>query len=113
VPDAARVPAYTEVLRRELEIDLFEPTQPERIRAEAARLATDEKLDQRGIAKRLGVTQPAVGEALALDRMMRERGLISPYVPLASPPEDYKKLRRHKNPKYRFEPEEGYEPPPL
>ena len=51
--------------------------------------------------------------ALKLSRLMRERGLDSPYQPLAAPPEGYGKLRRHKNSNYRFEPEEGYGPPPL
>ena len=112
VPDAGRDPDYVAALSRELEIDLFEPTQRESARMEAARLEA-EGLEQRDIARRLGVTQPAVFNALQLDRLMRGRGLDSPYVALTAPPDDYGKLRRHENPKYRFEPEEGYEPPPL
>jgi hypothetical protein len=114
IPDAARAPEYVTALTRELTIDLFEPTQRERIRAEAARLSA-EGLGQREIAERIPErpTQPAVANALALDRLMRERGLDSPYEVLKAPPEDYGRLRLYKNPKYRFELEEGYTPPEL
>jgi hypothetical protein len=44
---------------------------------------------------------------------MRELGLVSPYVPVAEPPADYPKLRRHRNPKYRFAPVEGYQRPEM
>jgi hypothetical protein len=58
-------------------------------------------------------TATAVQDALALDRAMRDRGLATPYVNVLAPPEDYSKLRRHKNPKYRFIPLEGHLPPEL
>jgi site-specific DNA recombinase len=58
-------------------------------------------------------TQPAVSNALALDRMMRERNLETPYEFVSEPPEDYAKLRRHKNAKYRFEPAPDHVPPPI
>ena len=54
------------------------------------------------------MTQPAVSKALALDRLMREQGLDTPYEIVTEPPADYPKLRRHLNPKYRFEPVDGY-----
>jgi len=44
---------------------------------------------------------------------MRELGLTSPYVLVTEPPEDYPKLRRHRNPKYSFRPREGYVRPAL
>lgn len=40
-------------------------------------------------------------------------GLTSPLVQVLSPPDDYAKLRRHKNAKYRFLPLEGYPPLPF
>jgi hypothetical protein len=40
---------------------------------------------------------------------MQELGLDTPDVLLQEPPDDYAKLRRHKNPKYRFEPLGDYE----
>ena len=72
-----------------------------------------EKMEQRIIAGRLGVTQTAVYDALALDRKMKEMGLTTPYMMIGEPPSDYHKLRRHKNPKYRFEAVEGFQQPPL
>ena len=112
VPDARHAPGFVRMLTRVLTVDLFEPPQRERVRAEAVRL-TAEGLDQRMVAARLQVTQPAVSKALILDRLMREQGLETPYVLVAEPPADYPKLRRHLNPKYRFEAVEGYRRPAL
>jgi hypothetical protein len=44
---------------------------------------------------------------------MLDLGLDDPYVMVTGPPDDIKKFRRHRNPRYRFTPLEGYEPPPL
>jgi hypothetical protein len=112
VSDAFMVPEFGAMLSRELTLDLFIPPQRERIREEAARLRAA-GLTQREIGRRLAepATQAAVCDALALDRLMRERGLAGPYVFVDGPPEDYPKLRRHRNPKYRFEPLEGYPRP--
>jgi hypothetical protein len=114
IPDASRAPEVETMLTRILTLDLFEPTQRERIREDAVRLAA-QGLEQRAIARQLPekVTQPAVTNALALDRAMRKQGLDTPYVLVPEPPDDYSKLRRHCNPKYRFEPEAGYQPPPI
>jgi hypothetical protein len=51
--------------------------------------------------------------ALALERLMRSRGLDSPYVVVTGLPDDHAKVRRHCSTKYRFEPETGYQWPPL
>jgi hypothetical protein len=48
-----------------------------------------------------------------LDRKLKELGLESPYVPVTEPPEDYPKLRRHKNSGYKFRPREGYQRPAI
>lgn len=110
-PDARRAPGVTAFLTRTVTLDLFDPPQRERIRAHAVRLAAD-GYDQRQVATRLPepATQAAVSQALALDRRVRELGLAGPYVFVAAPPADYPKLRRHRNPKYRFEPLPGHEP---
>jgi site-specific DNA recombinase len=112
VPDARHAPEFENLVTRLLTINLFEPPQRERIREEAVRL-TAAGLDQRQVATRLHVTQPVISRALMLDRMMRERGLDTPYVLVTEPPDDYPKLRRHLNPKSVFQPIEGYEPPSL
>ncbi|OAI53255.1 hypothetical protein AYO44_04290 [Planctomycetaceae bacterium SCGC AG-212-F19] len=114
VPDIAHVAAINGLLTCQLTLDLFEsPSQRERIRLDAVRLAA-QGLDQREIARRLAEkpSQAVAQRALALDRKMREQGLESPYDFLAEPPTDYPKLRRHLNPKYRFEPLDGYPLPP-
>ncbi len=113
VPDAQLVPGLGGLLNRELSLDLFEqPPQRERIREEAVRLAAS-GLTQRQIAARLSERPklPAVQKALALDQTMRQSGLNSPYVVVTEPPEDYSKLKRHRNSKYAFQPREGYQQP--
>lgn len=114
VPDAGRVPGLRESLARHLTLDLFEPPQRERIRAEAVGLA-GQGLEQREVARRLPERprQATVHKALALDREMRARGLTAPYVLVAEPPADYAKLCRYRNPRFRFEPVQGYVRPPL
>jgi hypothetical protein len=114
IHDLALVSGLSDLLCCELTLDLFEPPQRERIREEAVRL-TARGLHQREIARLLSErpTQTAVQRALALHRKMVDLGLTTPYVPLLEPPHDYPKLRRHLNPKYRFEPLEGYRPPTI
>jgi hypothetical protein len=113
MPDVHHVPELEGLLRREVTIDLFEPVQRERIRKEVVHLATT--ATQRQIITQLPekATLPAIQRAMAVDRKMRDLGLVSPYLAVLDPPEDYGKLRRHKNPKYRFEPLAGYQPPAL
>jgi len=110
--DAEHVPGLIELLTFEQTIDLFNPPQREEIRLRAVEL-TARRMKQRDIAQELKVTQTAVQNALALDRKMKELGLSSPYVVMTHPPEDYPKLRRHKNPKFCFELSPGYSPTPL
>jgi hypothetical protein len=114
VPDARRAPGVAALLTHTVTLDLFEPPQRERIRAEAVRLAGT-GLDQRQIARQLPepATQAAVSQAIALDRRMRTLGLDTPYVLVGDPPSDYPKLRRHHNAKYRFEPLPDHRPPEL
>jgi hypothetical protein len=114
VPDARHVSGLEEMLTRELTLDLFEPPQRERIREAVVRL-TAQGLKQREIISLLPekASQAAVQHALALDRQMREQGLDTPYVLVTEPPQDYAKLRRHKNPKYRFMPLESSQRPAI
>jgi site-specific DNA recombinase len=118
IPDAEHVPDLPKLLTRTFTIDLFVPPQRERIRETAVRLAA-EGYGPREIARRIpGITPEkptatAVQNALALDAKMKELGLDSPYIILWEPPEDYPKLRRHKNSKYRFEPRDGYQRPEI
>jgi len=114
IPDAASIPELQQLLTRELTLDLFEPTQRELIRPEAVRLVTA-GLEQREIASQLEgkPTQTAVWNALKLNQQMLDLGFSSPYVFLEEPPDDYTKLRRHKNKKYSFQVKAGYQRPPL
>lgn len=114
VADANLAPGLVASLSREVTLDLFKPTQCERIREEAVQWKSQGLL-HREIACQIAErpTTTAVSNALILDRRMKELGLESPYVLLLEPPDDYRKLRRHKNSKYRFESEEGYVRKPL
>jgi hypothetical protein len=95
--------SLTGALQRSLIVDLFEPPQREQFRARVVQL-TSKGLQQRDIAEELGISQAAVQDALALGRRMKQLGIVDPYVPLAAPPDDYRKLRRHRHPRYRFQP---------
>ena len=114
ISDAASIPELQQLLSQEFTLDLLEPPQRELIRPEAARLAAT-GLEQREIASQLEEkpTQTAVWNALKLHQQMLDLGLTSPYVFVEEPPEDYGKLRKHKNKKYSFQAKPGYQRPAL
>lgn len=106
VPDARGLEGLTDVLRRELVVDLFDPPQREAFRERVVALRS-EGLTERQVAARLGITQPAAQYAAALAREVARRGLSDPYVPLTGPPDDYNRLRRHRHPRYKFVPRDA------
>lgn len=118
VPDAAAVPGLGGFLQREATLDLFELPQRERIRPDAV-LWEEAGLGPKAIAAKIAETTrerptaTAVQNALALHERMIALGLTSPLVQVLMPPDDYPKLRRHKNAKYQFVPLDGYVPPTL
>jgi hypothetical protein len=114
LPGIEELPDVRHLLTRELTLDLFEPPQRLRILPESVRFAAS-GLSQVQIAQQLTerATATAVGRALALAKEMEGQGLTDPLLVIESPPDDYRKLRRHKNPKYLFQPLEGYERPTL
>jgi len=113
LPGVQDLPEVSRLLTRVITLDLFEPAQRLRILPHATRLAGP-GVAYKEIAQLIAEqtlerpTATAVGSALALAKRMQELGQISPFSLVESPPEDYPKLRRHKNAKYRFEPLEGY-----
>lgn len=102
-------PALRGALERPLVVDLFDPPEREAFRVRAMELAAN-GLKQRDIADELGISQAAVQQALALAKCLGQSGLTDAYTPLGAPPEDYAKLRRHRHPRYRFEPLAREEP---
>ncbi|MEZ5941349.1 MAG: recombinase family protein [Planctomycetaceae bacterium] len=112
--DMSQAPGMQEYLTRELTIDLFEEPTRERLRKQVVeRFAVGEK--QRDIAMEFETHQATIQRALKLDRLMRDRGLASPYELVTEPPgqADNRKMKRHRHPRYHFELKEGYEPPLL
>jgi hypothetical protein len=114
LPGIEEMPDVSHLVTREITLDLFKPLQRLRILPEAARLS-ESGLSQKRIAQQLTerATATAVGRALALAKEMEGQGLTDPLLLIESPPDDYRKLRRHKNPKYQYQPLEGYERQPL
>jgi hypothetical protein len=103
---AAQAGASAGLLRTSFWVDLFDP--PQRVvYRERVRALKEQKLTEREIARRLGLTQPIVQQALKLDRMMVAAGLTDPYVPLKAPPEG-RKYRQHLHPQYAFRPRDGF-----
>jgi hypothetical protein len=109
VPDAEVLEGRTGVLRRELVVDLFEMPQRAAYRERVMALRAG-PLREREVAASLGLTVTAAQRAAALDRLMEERGLTDPYVPLTEPPPDQARMRRHKHARFRFEPGAGGAP---
>ena len=90
-------------LRRTLVVDLFDPPEREAFREPVTALVAN-GLTQRDIAWELGISQAAVQHAAALAQSLRQLGANDAYAPLEAPPDDYKKLRRHRHRRYRFLP---------
>jgi DNA invertase Pin-like site-specific DNA recombinase len=103
IPEARGFELGSQVLSRELTVDLFDPPQRAKHRERVESLRAEE-LTERQIAHQLEITQPAVQYAAALTRQMEERGLTDPYVPLLEPPDGTSKLTRHLHPRYQFKP---------
>ncbi len=93
-------------LRIDFVVDLFERPQRAALMNDVLHLKA-QGLTERQIASQLRITQPAVQNAMALYRKMQQMGLSDPYVELTNPPEGDSKLKRHLNPRYRFEPLDG------
>ncbi len=102
IPDARVLEGRPGVLRRELSVDLFD--MPQRAAHRERVVAMRAGASERDVAKELGLTVAAAQKAAALDRRMRKLGLTDPYMFLEEPPEDQARMRRHKHPRYRFEP---------
>ena len=102
-----------EAMTCELTVDLFDDPQRAAYRERVVSLQA-EGLTHRQIAEQLKLTLPAVQRAINLDRKMKELGITDPYIPVLEPPPDCTKLRRHRHPRYRFEPltDESTTPPP-
>lgn len=98
-------------LERRLTVDLFDSL-PQRVKYRESVVARRAKGEsERHVATALGITQPAVQKASALDRVMKRLRLNDPYVPLIEPPRtNCAKLHRHLHPRYRFEPLPDYHP---
>jgi hypothetical protein len=93
-------------LERVLNLDLF--VAPQRIRLREQVMALRREMTEREAAERLGITVTAAQYAAGVDRLMRRLGLGDPYVRMLEPPTDYPKMRRHLNPRFRFDPLPGF-----
>jgi len=113
-PDLNLIPGAANLLTRQLTIDLFVPPQRELIRTDAVGLS-ETGMKQRDMSSLLPSqpTQAAISKAILLQRKMESLGLATPYEVVLSPPEDYRKLARHKHQRYAFEPLQDYERPVL
>jgi hypothetical protein len=97
-------------LRKTMVVDLFDLPQREAFRKEATNLVESGK-NQREAAKILGITSTAVQRAQALDKKMKELGITDPYTQLSEPPPENSKIKRHKHPRYKFNPVERPDQP--
>ena len=84
-------------------VDLFDPPQQVAFRERVVALRGG-GMTERAAAEELGLTVTAAQRAMKLDRLMRQLGADDPYCLLSEPPDDDGKVRRHRHPRYRFEP---------
>jgi hypothetical protein len=99
--------AVGSLLVREIVIDLFELPQRAAFRQQIVELRAN-GLTEREAANTVGLTITASQKAMALHRMMITRGLSDPIEIVTAPPNDIRRVRRHRHPRYRFEPLDGY-----
>lgn len=112
ITDIIRAPGLGDFLTRVVTIDLFQPPMHHKIRAEAIR-QTAEGIKQRDIAASLKTHQATVQRALKIDRLTRERGLLSPYELVTAPPTSSLRFTRSQHDRYAFTVQDGYIPPIL
>lgn len=105
--DGPAAAAVGRVLRQVIWVDLFDQPQRIKYRAEIVALRAAGHTE-RQVAAAVGLQQPTVQRAMALSRLMAENGLTDPYEFLTAPPADDKKMRRHRHPRYRFDPLPGF-----
>jgi hypothetical protein len=103
IPEARGLHGACGLLRRELVVDLFDPPQRAAYRERVLALRAQGQTEDT-IAQALGLTKTAVQRAAALDRAMRALNLTDPYVALTEPPANQGRMRRHRHPRYRFDP---------
>lgn len=105
LPHIPGMESLSVALRKAMVVDLFDPPQREAFRTEATALIAS-GMNQRKAAKILGITSTAVQRAQALNKKMEQSGITDPYIQLSEPPPENTKIRRHKHPRYRFNPVE-------
>jgi len=103
LPQIPGMEIFATALSKTMVVDLFDPPQREAFRTEAANLIASGK-NQREAAKILGITSTAVQKAKDLHKRMEQAGITFPYIQLIEPPPENRKIRRHKHPRYKFDP---------
>lgn len=102
------------LLSREFTVDVFELPKRARIRNEAMRLL-GEGCNRKQVIERIDepLSTKMIASSVQLNSCMEELGIDDPLKFQAEPPNDYKKFRKHLNPRYKFSMTEGYIRPEL
>jgi hypothetical protein len=93
-----------------LTVYLFEPCQRAKFRDHVVQLratvnpVTGKFHTEAEAARKVGITVTAAQAAVRLQRKMDELALSDPYIAVTEPPDDFRKLRRHKHSRYSFQP---------
>lgn len=102
-PDKITLDGMDGILRREINVDLFDFPDPVRWLDKIAEyLPTGKSLNF--IGKALGIPAYLVSRTRKLLQTMKALGLSNPFQELTEPPENFKKMRRHLHPRYSFNP---------
>jgi hypothetical protein len=106
VADAQALEGRTNVLRRELVVDLFDMPQRAAYCERVIALRAEHRTE-REVAAEMGLTVTAAQRAASLDWLMGVLGIVDPYIPLTEPPPDQGRMRHHEHARFRFEPVPG------
>jgi site-specific DNA recombinase len=102
-PKLRNLPIDMRVFRPEVTVNLYEEPQRVTHREEVVKLI-GQGIYQREVGQAVGITQPAVQNALKLHKLMVEANVSDPYLAVTELPDNCQKLRRHKHPRYQFQP---------
>jgi hypothetical protein len=107
LPEELRDQEAAAVLQRDCVVTVGPVSQRVAHRQQAAELRS-EGLTIRQVSKRLSIAYSAAERALRVHRLMKERGLDEPYLRITEIEDDMNRLRRHRSPRFRFNPLDGF-----
>lgn len=106
-PELGRHPKAIKAFTRRLVVTIGSLAQPHQ-NAPAAGALQAQGLSQRQIGAELKMAQSATQRAIKIHSQMQKLGLGEPFLRVTELPESTHRMRRHRHPRFRFEPQDGF-----